>query len=49
MNLKNLAMWAIIIDLSVGLFNMFQNPKNTTNSNSLSFKIYAGSRGGKSY
>ena len=43
-------MWAIIIVLSVGLFNMFQNPKNTTNSNSLSFfKIYAGSRGGKGY
>ena len=27
MNLKNLAMWAIIILLSVGLFNMFQNPE----------------------
>jgi len=27
MNLKNLAMWGIIILLSVGLFNMFQNPK----------------------
>jgi cell division protease FtsH len=26
MNLKNLAMWGIIILLSVGLFNMFQNP-----------------------
>ena len=40
MNLKNLAMWAIIIVLSVGLFNMFQNPKNTTNSNSLSFSKF---------
>jgi cell division protease FtsH len=27
MNLKNLAMWGIIVLLSVGLFNMFQNPK----------------------
>ena len=27
MNLKNLLMWAIIIFLSVGLFNMFQDPK----------------------
>ena len=27
MNLKNLAMWAIIVLLSVGLFNMFQDPK----------------------
>jgi cell division protease FtsH len=26
MNLKNLAMWGIIVLLSVGLFNMFQNP-----------------------
>jgi cell division protease FtsH len=26
MNLKNLAMWGIIVFLSVGLFNMFQNP-----------------------
>ena len=27
MNLKNLIMWAIIVLLSVGLFNMFQDPK----------------------
>jgi cell division protease FtsH len=27
MNLKNLGMWAIIIVLSIGLFNMFQDPK----------------------
>ena len=26
MNLKNLIMWAIIVLLSVGLFNMFQDP-----------------------
>ena len=29
MNFKNLAMWAIIVLLSVGLFNVFQNPNNT--------------------
>ena len=33
MNLKNLAMWALIVLLSVGLFNMFQNPKNSLNKN----------------
>ena len=27
MNLKNLIMWAIIVLLSVGLFNMFQDPE----------------------
>ena len=27
MNFKNLVMWAIIVLLSVGLFNMFQDPK----------------------
>jgi cell division protease FtsH len=27
MNLKNLAMWGVIVLLSVGLFNMFQSPK----------------------
>ena len=26
MNFKNLVMWAIIVLLSVGLFNMFQDP-----------------------
>jgi cell division protease FtsH len=29
MNLKNLAMWGVIVLLSVGLFNMFQNPDRT--------------------
>ena len=33
MNLKNLAMWALIVLLSVGLFNMFQNPKNSISTN----------------
>ena len=32
MNLKNLAMWGIIVLLSVGLFNLFQNPNNKTSS-----------------
>jgi cell division protease FtsH len=34
MNLKNLAMWGIIVLLSVGLFNMFQNPRQINASNS---------------
>jgi len=29
MNFKNLAMWVVIVLLSVGLFNLFQNPNNT--------------------
>ena len=32
MNLKNLAMWGIIVLLSVGLFNMFQNPNKMATS-----------------
>ena len=32
MNLKNLAMWGIIVLLSVGLFNMFQNPNKMADS-----------------
>jgi len=32
MNLKNLAMWGVIVLLSVGLFNMFQNPDRTAMS-----------------
>ena len=34
MNLKNLAMWGIIVFLSVGLFNMFQNPAKIGTANS---------------
>ena len=33
MNIKNLAMWGIIILLSLGLFNLFQNPENIKSSN----------------
>jgi cell division protease FtsH len=32
MNFKNLAMWGIIVLLSVGLFNTFQNPKQMSES-----------------
>ncbi len=31
MNLKNLAMWAIIVLLTVGLYNMFKNPQGPYN------------------
>ena len=33
MNLKNLAMWVIIVVLTIGLFNMFKNPQNLQNKN----------------
>ena len=39
MNLKNLIMWAIIVLLSVGLFNMFQDPsKIKSTDDKLEFK-----------
>ncbi len=31
MNLKNIAMWAIIVLLTVGLYNMFKNPQGSIN------------------
>ncbi len=31
MNLKNLAMWAIIVLLTLGLYNMFKNPQGSLN------------------
>ncbi len=34
MNFKNLAMWGIIVLLSVGLFNMFQNPQQMSEAKS---------------
>ena len=41
MNLKNLFMWVIIVLLSVGLFNMFQDPnKINTKQNSLPFSKF---------
>ena len=33
MNFKNLAMWAIIVVLTIGLYNMFKNPQNIKSSN----------------
>ena len=34
MNLKNLAMWVVIVVLTIGLYNMFKNPQNLQNKNS---------------
>ena len=33
MNFKNLAMWAIIVLLTMGLYNLFKNPQNTSSQN----------------
>ena len=33
MNFRNLAMWAIIVFLTIGLYNMFKNPQGTLNNN----------------
>ena len=41
MNFKNLVMWGIIVLLSVGLFNLFQNPENIqTSKNNISFSKF---------
>ena len=41
MNIKNLVMWVIIVLLSVGLFNMFQDPtKISAENNSLAFSNF---------
>ena len=41
MNVKNLIMWVIIVLLSVGLFNMFQDPnKINSEKNSLAFSNF---------
>ena len=41
MNIKNLIMWVIIVLLSVGLFNMFQDPsKVNSERNSLPFSNF---------
>ena len=41
MNLKNLIMWVIIVLLSVGLFNMFQDPKKiNSEKNKLPFSSF---------
>ena len=31
MNFRNLAMWAVIVILTIGLYNMFKNPQGTVN------------------
>ena len=31
MNFKNLAMWAVIVFLTIGLYNMFKNPQGSLN------------------
>ena len=41
MNFKNLIMWGIIVMLSVGLFNLFQNPdKINSVNNSVPFSKF---------
>ena len=41
MNVKNLIMWVIIVLLSVGLFNMFQDPnKISSERNTLPFSNF---------
>ena len=41
MNIKNLIMWVIIVLLSVGLFNMFQDPKKiNSQQNTISFSNF---------
>ena len=41
MNFKNLAMWAIIVFLTIGLYNMFKNPQsNPRSSNQIIFSEF---------
>ena len=40
MNLKNLMMWGVIVLLIAGLFQLFQNPKNTTVSDKIPFSEF---------
>ncbi len=40
MNFKNLLMWVVIVFLVLGLFNLFQNPKNTQLQNKISFSNF---------
>ena len=40
-NFKNLAMWAIIVFLTIGLYNMFKNPQaNNSGSNKIIFSDF---------
>ena len=40
MNLKNLMMWGVIVLLVVGLFQLFQNPKNSPVSDNIPFSEF---------
>ena len=41
MNFKNIAMWAIIVFLTIGLYNMFKNPQsNMRGSNQVIFSEF---------
>jgi len=40
MNLKNLMMWGVIVLLVVGLFNLFQHPKQTVISDKIPFSSF---------
>ena len=41
MNFKNIAMWAIIVFLTIGLYNMFKNPQtNARGGNKIIFSEF---------
>jgi len=40
MNFKNLVMWAIIVFLTIGLYNMFKQPQNIQQKNDISFSEF---------
>ena len=40
MNFRNLVMWAIIVFLTIGLYNMFNNPQNVQQKNDISFSEF---------
>ena len=41
MNIKNIAMWAIIVFLTIGLYNMFKNPQsNVRGGNQIIFSDF---------
>ena len=50
MNIKNLIMWVIIVLLSVGLFNMFQDPSKISSENkSLPFSNFLNEKSHRSF
>ena len=40
MNFKNLMMWAVIVFLTFGLYNMFKNPQNISPKNNIAFSEF---------